>query len=651
MTLDPSGRFIYISDTENHKIKRLALSNYSITDIAGTGSPGYTNASSTVTSTTVVPLPPSIPGLQLWLDATDPNGNSIVPSNGSSISTWVDKSTSSRNAIATGTNTYTTSALNALPGIRLSGNQRFQPAINFFTSPIPANTFNGGISLFLVYQATNGENTGYTSPISRLSGPTSGMLYLRESYISIVDPRGEDIFYQGLANTGTLTNPTLLNVQITTNTYPLFIREFINGNTPLIPVRWFGNVETFTNTSTLDSAGSVIGIGTDLNIGGLNGIVYEVLAYNTNLSGTQRELIEGYLAGKWGLTLPSNHPYYSTPPFSSIYTISPIIAQFNNPTGICMSANSLFLYVSDSGNNVIRQICFSNATTSLLIGDSTSNGYTEGVGGAAVFSDPRGLQLNSNGSMLYVVDRGNSIIRQIDISTQTSSLAVGFRAQGGAGYEDGFTSNARFSNPTYLVVDSTGANAYVTDTGNNRIRRIVLSNYEVSTLVGSNAGTVDGTGSGATFDGPLALAFSEGYLFTGEVNNPKIRRVNIATQRSEFLAGSNVAGYLDTPAIGTISMSTPQTLNVYSNAMYTMLNYQGVSTIVKIPLTSYPSTTFTFTNVTSNTSPILIQNTTGRQITVAVQGGTVTNPILNSIPNISDIKTLHNTSGTTYTLL
>jgi hypothetical protein len=641
MTLDPSGQYIYISDTGNHKVKRLALSNYSITDIAGTGSSGYTNASSTIISTITTPIPLSIPGLQLWLDAADPNGNSNVPSNGSTISTWVDKSTNSRNAISTGTNTYVTSRLNGLPGIRFSDN-----AVNrhYFTSLIPANTFNDSISVFIIYEATQGQNNAYCSPVNRMaSGGREPILnlifYIRTTYGG---------FYP-YPTADTHINPTLVNIQYNSSTEPLVMRDFINGgDVILVPVWSAGTLATGINA---DSFGSNILIGGDREGGFLNGLVYEVLVYNTKLSSDQRQSVEGYLAQKWGISLPVSHPYYNTTPINTRYTIAPIIAQFNNPTGLCMSANNVFLYVSDSGNNVIRQICFSNATTSLLIGNSTSNGYSEGVGGAAVFSDPRGLQLNSNESMLYVVDRGNSIIRQVVISTQTSTLAAGIRVQGGAGYEDGSFSNARFSNPTYLVVDSTRANAYVTDTGNNRIRRIVLSNYEVSTLVGSNAGTVDGTGSGATFDGPLALAFSSGYLFTGEINNPKIRRINIATQTSALFAGSNVAGYLDTPGTGNVSMNSPQTLNVYSNAMYTMLNYQGVSTIVQIPLTSYPSTTFTFTNVTSNTSPILIQNTTGRQITVAVQGGTVTNPILNSIPNISDIKTLYNTSGTTYTLL
>ena len=47
---------------------------------------------------------------------------------------------------------------------------------------------------------------------------------------------------------------------------------------------------------------------------------------------------------------------------------------------------------------------------------------------------------------------------------------------------------------------------------------------------------------------------------------------------------------------------------------------------------------------------IQVQNATGRQVTVAVTGGTVTNSNLPSIANISDIKTLYNTTGTTYTL-
>jgi hypothetical protein len=96
------------------------------------------------------------------------------------------------------------------------------------------------------------------------------------------------------------------------------------------------------------------------------------------------------------------------------------------------------------------------------------------------------------------------------------------------------------------------------------------------------------------------------------------------------------------------AINNPQTVTLYSNSLYTATNSGGTSYIVRIPFTAYPSTTFTFSNVGSN---VQVQNATGIQVTVAVAGGTVTNSNLPSIPNISDVKTLYNTTGTTYTLL
>jgi hypothetical protein len=43
---------------------------------------------------------------------------------------------------------------------------------------------------------------------------------------------------------------------------------------------------------------------------------YEVLFFNTDVTGDQRQQIEGYLAWKWGLqgSLPLNHPYFKASP-------------------------------------------------------------------------------------------------------------------------------------------------------------------------------------------------------------------------------------------------------------------------------------------------------------------------------------------------
>jgi hypothetical protein len=48
----------------------------------------------------------------------------------------------------------------------------------------------------------------------------------------------------------------------------------------------------------------------------LDGAVAEIILFNTALTTTQRQKVEGYLAHKWGLqsSLPSNHPYKSAAP-------------------------------------------------------------------------------------------------------------------------------------------------------------------------------------------------------------------------------------------------------------------------------------------------------------------------------------------------
>jgi sugar lactone lactonase YvrE len=647
MVLDPSGQFIYISDTGNHKIRQLALSNYSITDVAGSGTSGYADATSSVTSSVTPPIPPSVPGLQLWLDATDINGNGTTPANDATVSSWIDKSGNGYNTTnlqvnqaAGQLNYYTTNFTNGLGGLRLP--DRASPG-----AAIPVGTFSNNITVFAVYKVL---------PEFIYSGSRNGPLLYRTNTIAGNSQHPIGIEYGNLygetqtssqeimvSSIGGYETPTLVSYTFTQVVGSPFVAFYTNGS--LITSRAnFSPRQLDTGTLFL-----LAGRG-DGNGFRADSIFGEVLVYNTALSGTQRQLIEGYLASKWGLTLPVNHPYYSGPPFNTIYTISPILqAQFNSPTGICISANRLFIYVSDSGNNVIRQICFSNATTSLVAGAQGAGGYAEGVGIAAVFLNPKGIQVSVDATKLYVVDGSNHVIRQIVISTQTSTLIAG--SNGVTGFIDDIATAARFSSPSSIVLDSTGGVAYISDTGNNRIRQVVLSNALVSTLVGSNAGSVDGSGSSATFDAPVALAIYGGFLYTGEVNNPAVRRVNIATQTSEFLAGSNVPGYLDTQATGTISMNTPQTLNLYSNALYTMLNFQNTSAILQIPFSNYPSTTFTFCNVTADTSPVLIQNATGREVTVEVDGGTVTNSNLNSILYVSNIKTLFNTTGTTYTLV
>lgn len=82
---------------------------------------------------------------------------------------------------------------------------------------------------------------------------------------------------------------------------------------------------------------------------------------------------------------------------------------------------------------------------------------------------------------------------------------------GGAGFVDGTGSDARFSGPFGIAVDTLG-NVYVADTYNNAIRTITPAG-EVKTLAGGSYGGHDGAGS-AGWDVNLRNANTEGRYST-----------------------------------------------------------------------------------------------------------------------------------------
>jgi hypothetical protein len=68
----------------------------------------------------------------------------------------------------------------------------------------------------------------------------------------------------------------------------------------------------------LPSTSQLIGTRTGSAI--FSGNMCELVVYNTEISEADRQLVEGYLAAKWGIqsSLPTNHPYYSISPNYSV---------------------------------------------------------------------------------------------------------------------------------------------------------------------------------------------------------------------------------------------------------------------------------------------------------------------------------------------
>ncbi|CAM2968117.1 Por secretion system C-terminal sorting domain-containing protein [Flavobacterium succinicans] len=130
-------------------------------------------------------------------------------------------------------------------------------------------------------------------------------------------------------------------------------------------------------------------------------------------------------------------------------------AQFNYPNGLAIDgAGNVF--VADTSNGRIRKITPEGVVTTLA-GDDT--------GTAAHFKSPNGVAVDNAGNV-YVADTGNNRIQKISANGVVTTLAGGSQ-----GFADGTGTAARFSNPSGVAIASDGT-IFVADTGNNRIRKI-----------------------------------------------------------------------------------------------------------------------------------------------------------------------------------
>ena len=198
------------------------------------------------------------------------------------------------------------------------------------------------------------------------------------------------------------------------------------------------------------------------------------------------------------------------------------------------------LYIADSQNIRIRRIDSRSRIITTVAG-SGSRGFS-GDGGAATeaeLSDPNGVALDSLGN-LYFADTQNFRIRKVDfrsgiITTVAGSGSPGFSGDGGA------ATAAELSYPDGVALDSLG-NLYFADTGNNRIRRVAAASGTITTVAGNGFSGFGGDGGAATearLEGPHGVALdSVGNLYIADSYNFRTRRVAAVTGVITTVAGN-----------------------------------------------------------------------------------------------------------------
>lgn len=154
-------------------------------------------------------------------------------------------------------------------------------------------------------------------------------------------------------------------------------------------------------------------------------------------------------------------------------------AHFNGPGGIAYAPDG-FLYVSDTGNQIIRRIG-ADGTVVTLAGMPGAWGATDGTGPAARFSSPMGLCAGPDGN-LYIADSNNHAIRCMTPQGAVTTFA-GNTSESGC--KPGPRLDARFCAPADIAPHPGGGFIICESFGNALFR--LDANGAVSMFAGGSA--------------------------------------------------------------------------------------------------------------------------------------------------------------------
>ncbi|WNR43173.1 NHL domain-containing protein [Paenibacillus roseipurpureus] len=168
-------------------------------------------------------------------------------------------------------------------------------------------------------------------------------------------------------------------------------------------------------------------------------------------------------------------------------------ALFNEPSGLAIDAKGN-LYVSDTGNHVIRYIDLGTGLVSTVAGSTPSyekndlyaaGDFADGDALKAKFDFPKGITVTSEGGLL-VADSLNHSVRYL-LNGQVSTLAGTLQT----GEADGVDQAAQFYNPTDVLITAQG-NIVVADMSNNKVRKIAPYQLPSSIAADSQVKVVSG---------------------------------------------------------------------------------------------------------------------------------------------------------------
>ena len=165
-------------------------------------------------------------------------------------------------------------------------------------------------------------------------------------------------------------------------------------------------------------------------------------------------------------------------------------AKLNNPTNLIVQSTAVF--IADTYNNRVRKVD-SSGIISTYAGSSTSGSFSgdSGYATSAKLYYPRGLVMDSS-SNLFIADSLNNRVRKVTSSGIITTIA----GTGTAGYsgDNGYATSAKIYYPDSLVLTNSDGVLFISDSGNQVIRKVKFSTSIIKTVVGDGSSGYNGDG-------------------------------------------------------------------------------------------------------------------------------------------------------------
>jgi len=251
------------------------------------------------------------------------------------------------------------------------------------------------------------------------------------------------------------------------------------------------------------------------------------------------------------------------------------------------------LYIVEAANHVVRKVSPTGAISTLAGTGVPGFSGDGGPAASAMLWFPNAIAIDGSGN-LYIAEVNNQRVRKINLASGIITTVAGNGTRGFFG-DGGPATSANLCDPIGVAADSAG-NLFISDVGNQRIRRVDAATGIITTYAGGGSSMDEGAAAiSALLDSPYGLALDAvGNLFYVDQAQARVRRIDAATQTVTTFAGSLVNGFSGDGGPATqASLSNPfdvaldSTGNVYiadtGNSRVRRVDSTGVITTVAGP--------------------------------------------------------------------